>query len=463
MGYLLKLGTFAKKKKSTAQPDTTGWAEFNVTLKRGSDLMEPVFDINVAESDIANYNYAYIFGFFYWIRSKTMVRENLCTIQLEEDVLANYKDAIGASNLFILRASAASNGNILDNFYAATGYLTRNRQVQDVSSVVPGFSSGVIVVNVMGAQSGTGSTMVQFTPSNFVSFINALYTAINGFQLSDILEKVTQYFGGDPANLVGGAMWFPYAFEVNSLTNIKIGSWDSGVTGGVIDSLVMTQSIPEYSYNIVKHPQAASRGNYLNLSPYTRYTLGVPCGGVVDLDTTQLIDQTTLTIYRKMEAGSGHCITRVVANPSGRVVAYLSGQMGIPINIKGSNNGASILTGAIGTAGAIAGAIATGGASAIIGAAASGIGTVVGAMGGTPGSSNVGAATIIGESGWLDASFNYITDEDNTNNGRPYCQVTTPEALGGYMVAYKAPLSISCTARELEQIERYLTTGFYYE
>lgn len=461
MAYTLRLGTFAKKENSTAQPDVTGWAEFSIVLKHGSDLINPEVTLTASESDVINYNYAYLFGNYYWIIDKTMDRNNLCTLTLKKDVLASYKTAIGQTNMYILRSSAASNGNISDGLYAPTASVQRNRQVQAIDTI-PTFSNGVIVVNILGSKANTGSNLIQFTPQNFVAFVNKLYTTINGFQLSDIVNKITQFFGGNPADLIGGAMWFPYPFEVDALEYIKIGGWDSEIAGGVVSSLVIEQTIPEYSYTLPKHPQV-SRGAYLNLSPYTRYTLGVPCGGVVELDTTQLVDQTSITISRKMEAGSGNSITRVIANPSGRIVAYLSGQMGIPININGSNNGAAIVSGTIGTVGAAAAAIATGGASAIIGAASAGISTVVNAMSGTAGSANVGAATVIGESGWLDTTFNLITDEDNANNGRPYCQVSTPATLGGYMIANNPPLSISATYNERQEIEQYLTSGFYYE
>jgi hypothetical protein len=63
----------------------------------------------------------------------------------------------------------------------------------------------------------------------------------------------------------------------------------------------------------------------------------------------------------------------------------------------------------------------------------------------------------------LTGTFSYITAEDNANIGRPYCQVTTPAQLGGFIMAAKAPLSISATIPEIEKIEAYLTSGFYYE
>lgn len=462
MSYKIKLGTFKKHENSTAQPNTTGWTELDVVLKNGSEINAPVLTLNIDYNTIVNFNYAVMFDKYYFITSRNMIRSGLCEIGLRVDPMATYKTDIGATNLYILRSSATSDGNIPDNFYATTGAVTRNRQTQPVNTI-PVFANGVIVVNLMGSRTNTGTTLVQFTPANFTAFINALYRTIGDFPLDNILKQVVNFFGGNPADLVGGAMWFPYPFEVTGLESIKIGSWDSGVQGGIISNLVMSQSIPEYTYTLNKHPQAASRGAYLNLSPFTRYTLGVPCGGVVELDTTQLIDQTSITLFRKMEAGSGNCITRVVANPSGRVVAYLSGQIGIPININGSNNGAALASGTIATIGSAAAAAFTGGATAIIGAVTAGIGTAATAMQGTAGSSSLGAATIIGESGWLDTTFNGITAEDNTNNGRPLCIVSTPATLGGYMQAYKSTVEINDTIEIQEIIASFIETGFYYE
>ena len=110
MAYTLRLGTFAKKENSTAQPDVTGWAEFSIVLKHGSDLINPEVTLTASESDVINYNYAYLFGNYYWIIDKTMDRNNLCTLTLKKDVLASYKTAIGQTNMYILRSSAASNG-----------------------------------------------------------------------------------------------------------------------------------------------------------------------------------------------------------------------------------------------------------------------------------------------------------------------------------------------------------------
>ena len=48
MAYTIKLGQFAKNIESTAQPNTTGWAEHSVTLKNGADISNPRIELQVS-------------------------------------------------------------------------------------------------------------------------------------------------------------------------------------------------------------------------------------------------------------------------------------------------------------------------------------------------------------------------------------------------------------------------------
>ena len=59
--------------------------------------------------------------------------------------------------------------------------------------------------------------------------------------------------------------------------------------------------------------------------------------------------------------------------------------------------------------------------------------------------------------------FYDITDDDNDDLGRPYCQISTPATLGGYLVANDPHVEISGTSQEANQINAYLTGGMFYE
>lgn len=467
MAYTIKLGAFAKLENSTAQPVHTTWAEYSVNFKEGADFTNPILSIAQDFSTLYTYNYAYMLGRYYWVTEIKAVRSGYCTIKMKCDVLATYKSAIGSTSLYVLRSSTASDGSIRDNFYPIKATSTRYHQTQ--STGVPGsYSSGVIVLSVSGIDTIAGTTLLEFTPSEFKRLISALYTDINGFQLSDVISQVVQYFGGNPQALINSAMWFPFPFDVDNVSQATIGGWDASLGGSPIYAGIITDpviTLADYTYTLYKHPLAATRGSYLNLPPYTLYTIGLPGCGIVNLDGAKLIDQTSITIIREMDAFTGQLITKVNATQSGQRLAYLSGQIGIPMAIKGSNAAPNLIGSAAGVISSGIAAAATGGAAAIAGAAAAGIGAAVDAAGGTGTSSSMGsgAAGIMLQYGWLDTICYDITNSDNSQEGRPYCQMTTPSTLNGYMRVSDGYVHISGPLPEQQEIKQFLEAGFFYE
>lgn len=466
MAYTVKLGTFAKKENSTAQPDVSSWAEYSCTLKHGCSLIDPELTLTISEADVVNYNYCYMLGSYYWIRGKVMERNNLCTITLEKDVLASYKQAIGSSSLYILRSSAQSDGSIVDNYYPPTATMLKTSELQDPDTVpYLNFNTGFYLLTVMGSGTSAGGAEViyQFTPSQFKQLVAKIFDNINGFNLGDAWNAVAKAFGGNPQELISGAIWVPYSFATDGTTisDVVIGSYHTGIAGIIVKKCSI--DLAEFTYTVPKHPQAA-RGSYLNTSPYTYYTLDINCGGMIELDTTKLVDVSSIRVRRCLDI-KGQLLTLVDtgAVQNTYLLAKVFGQMGVPISLNGNNSGGSVISGIVSTIGSAAAAIATGGTAAIATAAASGVGTIASAVGGSSSNSSNGAVAGIDKPGRLTSTFYYVTAEDNANNGKPYCVVTTPATLGGYMMAYKAPLSISCTLPELNKIQGFLTGGFYYE
>lgn len=468
MAYTLKMGAFAKLENSTAQPTTTGWAEFSVTLKEGCDLSNPVLSIAESFATLSGYNYATFLGRYYWVQDIRVERTGYCVISLKVDVLATYKTDIGNADLYVLRSSAAADGSIRDNFYPMKATATKYHQDQDATTVPGNYSSGVIVLNVSGIDTSLGTTLIEMIPSEFKRLITALYTDINGFQLTDVFDKLNQLFGGNPQELINGAMWFPYAFDVDSYQQVQIGGWAAELSGTPIQGGVITDpglTLANYTYTLQKHPLAATRGSYLNLNPYTQYVLGIPGCGIVNLDASKLQNETSITIIREMDAFTGQLIVKVNATSSGQRLAYLSGQIGIPIGLKGSNNANRILDSAAVTIGGTAAAIATGGAAAITGAIASGIGTAIEAIGSTGTSTSMGAGSvgIMLQPGWLDTICYDITDADNLQEGRPYCKIAKPSVLTGFMKVADGYVPISGPLPEQLEVKRILEAGFFYE
>ena len=59
--------------------------------------------------------------------------------------------------------------------------------------------------------------------------------------------------------------------------------------------------------------------------------------------------------------------------------------------------------------------------------------------------------------------FHEIVDEDNTNHGRPLCQVKQISTLSGYVMCANAEISINGFPEEREQIMSLMNSGFFYE
>lgn len=479
MAYTVKIGTFAKNIESTAQPSTLGWAEYSVTLKEGADISNPEITLSATYSAVSSANYATMFGRYYWITRKNMIRENLCVMQLEVDVLATYKSEIGSSSLYILRSSTSSNGNIQDNLYPPLASVTKRHQYQLPSEGIPGYqilpgesdytflgyNGGYVVLNVAGTGTAGATTLILMTTFDFRDLVSLLYTSIDGFQLSDVIKSVVQKFGGNPQELINGAMWVPFPFRGDNYDVVRIGGWEARDTSTTpattINGLYIDDPVYDMTdvfFNIHKHPQAATRGNFLNLRPYSSYILGVPGCGVVTLDASKLLGETGITVRRTIDAFSGQYTVNVITNSGGQIIAHLSGQIGVPISLRGANNTDKV-------AGAITQTIGAAVSGNVIGAVGGYVGTIMDMAGGEPTSSGMGGgfSEILGKPIWLDTIHYAVADEDNTRNGRPLCQVTTPATLGGFMIAQKGDVVMSGPLPEHEKVKAFLESGFYYE
>lgn len=469
MAYTVKIGQFAKNIESTAQPNTTGWAEHSVTLKNGADISNPRIELQVSWDNIKDANYAVMMNRYYWIIGKNMLRENLCQLSLRVDVLATYKNEIGSSNLYILRSSASYDGNIVDNFYPPTADVVYYSEGSNFFHSNSPYADGFYVVNVVGVNTNTGnSTLWKMDPDEFKEFINKTYLAINGYQPSDLLEALQQLAGGSPTKLISSAMWFPKGvdFTTSALKHpVIVGTWSPAVNAYLItDPIYQTL----FTLDIHKHPQAATKGQYLNLAPYSIYTLNIPLFGSINIDGTQIIDCDTLGINVYVDAISGTAIANTQGTALGLtppINAFLSAQLGVPLPLQGQNAGNTIVGGITSTIGSIAaGLVSANPIGAAIGAVSAGVGTIAGAISGSSFSTGSGGSVIAPNIGISLQSTHYlIADEDNARNGRPLCQLTTPASLGGFMIAQKGDVVMAGPLPEHEEVKRYLETGFFYE
>ena len=469
MGFSVKLYTLSKRDNSTKQPAANTGTEYTCVLKSGSGIMRPVlaFDLGLS-SDPSAYNYAYISAFdrYYFIEEWYFDRA-MWTATLKVDVLATYKTQIGSASLYVLRAAAANNGDIIDTLYPAKTGCSFSSDTKSN----PWNTTGLFVVGVVTADAAFGSLNYYVMNAAGLATLcgnltdpSTIITASHDFDITELSEGL-QLSLVDPIQYVKSCIMLPVS--VGDITNLGT-SGDITVYRfaqmGTGQKVYPTSRINKsYSFSIPKHPDTNSRGNYVNSAPYTNITLTIPPFGCIDIDSSVTCNASTLTVDVEVDPITGKGILEISCNNI--VMNRLEAQIGVPISLSSvTRDYIGAATSALGAVGsAISGALSGDVAGAVIGAA-SGIGNAV--------QSSMPRAQTIGTTGTfaanhgsfrLDCQFFRPVADDNTHNGRPLCEVRQISSLSGYMIIQDGDVAISGTSAEDAAIRNYLESGFYYE
>lgn len=476
MSFTVRFWSFSKRYNSTKHPSTADATNFDCIIKDGSAIINPKIVLDLGRTtDPSQYNYCRIpaFNRYYWVREWSFDR-GLWTATLEVDVLATYKTEIGASSLYILRAAGAYNGNIVDNLYptkvgASFSSDTQNSPYSDPSS------GGAYIIGVV-SQSGDFGSMRYYalTRASMAAVMQFLIQDVvdpsNGFSVSDATMALQNSIV-DPIQYIKSAVWVPVDYGLlggTPTTNITIYDW---TVPGANAAKIITD--PRYTisvnFTIPKHPDTAARGNYVNISPYTVATLAFPPFGLMELDTSVICNESTLSCRIDLDLITGSAVLMTRANNI--TMNRISAQLGVPIQLSQvQRDYMGALQGALGAVGNTAGAIGSfltgnvaGGVQAIAGAA-SGIGSSISAL--APRANTIGSGgnySVLQRSPSLHMQFNRPVNDDLTQNGRPLCEKRVINTLSGYMLIQDGDVSIAGTRTEAEQIRAYLEGGFYYE
>lgn len=464
MSFNANFYTFSKRINSTKQP--SGGTSYSIELKAGSSAINPTIRLDVGQSgNPTAYNYAYIAAFnrYYHIRDWRW-EERLWVADLVSDPLASFKTSIGSYTAYVSRAAAAYDGDIMDGYYPAKAEIT---ETKSDATTAPTFThtinDGCFVIGVQGdsaAPNGGAVTYYAVKPAAIASLTNYLLDPQN-YNIMDIEEDLLKCIF-NPMQFIVSCLWFPFAMVLGS-DNIEVGWWTITTPAASCKAL----SDPVYTRNLVypipKHPQAATRGNYLNMQPYSEYIINAGPWGAIPIDNKQLLDESSLTCVMNIDLMTGTGRLSILGKNSFAYVQDHVAQIGVPVQL-GQNmlnqgalfNGIGSGVGTIGSAvGLHPGSMLTNGLAAIYDVASLTQAQPVSV------SSNGSMAfnnlfNIIGR-------FLTIVDEDLASRGRPLCQPKTISSLSGYILCEDADPQIPCTSQELSEIVNYMNGGFYYE
>lgn len=492
MQILLYSG-FRKRENSTKTPlvaDAT--RTVNGYLREPCSIMNPVFKIERFPSDASpqNFTYAYVGAFSRWYFVKDWTwAEGLWQCSLEVDVLSSFKTDIGNSYAYIERSAHEYNGAITDKWYPATTNFATERisLASSWKGIEP--SGGCYVLGIIcnanraSSQIGGAVTYYVMTPAQLGSLMGYLlgtgFLDDNGFpQSMTIDQQLTRSTAKaliNPVQYIASCMWLPVPASLigdGSDHPIVLGYYDMDdnvAVGQYLDTVVFTMNV---TGQIPVHPQAATRGKYLNYAPYTRLTLNVPPFGSIPLDTSFCEIGSYLYCRVWCDPITGKATMRIELYPdsehvgTGAVVREVSTMMGVPIQLAQMTPD---YINAIGSALSLAttmdsawrgdigeGALATRSFNAIGSAIDSLMPQVE-----SQGVSGSFLATVMPS--LLTAQYFVVADEDNTEFGRPLCAIRRIGDIPGFIKCRDAHVDFSCYKDEKTRILNYMITGFFWE
>lgn len=321
----LYLWSFDKKRNSTKQPSTDG-TEFQGELKQQFTLTGLQVTLNLGQQFVApTYNYAYIPSLRrYYFITDWVYNNGLWLATMAVDVLASFKTEIGNSIQYVTRAYSSYNPNVID-----TAYPTRaNDLARTNDAIAPSTfwgasvtgSEGLIVIGCVGSSTSSigAVTYYAMTMATFRSFINSMLSSpnwlnISATEISADLQKALI----NPTQYITSCRWYP--IQASSFTGgavasaINLGWWSFAAACRVLSTVGSAWVDKESYFTIPKHPQRSGRFEYLNLSPYTTYTLRFLPFGVFEIDTTELYDFDQMGILVETNLMTGDAVLKVAA------------------------------------------------------------------------------------------------------------------------------------------------------
>lgn len=457
MSFTAVFYTFSKRINSTKQP--VSGTSFDIVFKAGSDILTPSIKLDIGQAgNPTNYNYCYIAAFNrYYFVSNWRWEERLWTAECKADPMASFKTQIGSSSAYVARAASSYNLRVVDNYYPALAKNTHEASIAES----PFNTSGVFILGTQGrAADGNGGavTYYQCADGAIQGLIN-YFLDIGNYTVDEISEDLTKVIF-NPLQYIVSCMWFPFT-ALTKNGSVGFGWWD--FSSAYIKPLSGLEYGTNISFTIPKHPKAATRGQYLNLPPFSKYYLEAGPWGIIELDPFNLLDATTLDCAWKVDLMTGSGRFSIKYRDKLIYETIRTAQIGVPVQI-GQNvlNQGAIVNTISGAAGAIGSAL-RGDIGGMLTSGISAIGNAAEASVAVPSSIGSNGTRSFNNIFGLMADFMDIADEDLTSRGRPLCAARTISSLSGYILCEDADPEIACTDTELKEIVNYMNSGFYYE
>lgn len=489
MAFQVTFYTNPKKHNSTALPSGNG-SPYNCTAKEPLSIQSPTIILRLADGaagNPVNWNYAYIAAIhrYYWIVDWINEGPNWAA-SMQVDVLASFRDAILSYSPYVLRAFSEFDGTIPDTLYPAKHAKTsRIKTLTNHWTGVPDWhdfdthtDKGCFVVGI--ASMG----FLKYYVFNAEGLYQLVYYLVSDAYAEKVLGALQLNLYPDakiavnPMQYITSVMYIPNMDYYNSgttVSSINIGPVSVSVnyckepTNQMVKK-TYTEIISLVNY---KHPEANTKGIYLNTDPWTSYELFYPPFGLIKLDSTYLGITNSLQLEIVLDGRTGEAILTVSAllkdtdNPDSVtnfvVLAKVNGFVGVQIPITALNTRQPNMLTQLSQIFTGASSLVSGNAQGVITSVTNAIGDSTSAS--TPHLSiigNDGSAASLSGTPQLILTYTEQAEELNRELGRPLCKSKILSSLSpGYILCLGADLAISGTQEEQNKINSFLNGGMF--
>lgn len=479
MAYTIKCGNFSKRQNSTKQPDTTGWEEFEATLKGGTSIESPTFTLR---HSFFNYNYVVFRDRFYFVDDIVALRNDLYEVSLSLDILATYKNEILQSTQFVSYSNVSGGAWLADTRIP----VLKSTVVGSSSVALPFFlSGGWYILSCIGK---VGSCLYALQLVKLKELIASISAGNDDFQQL-ATDRVNNYFGGHPPrtaeealyalaqvstqnDILGKAygnapsclrscLYVPFVVPAVGGEEIWLGNYNTQVTGVVISAEPVTGSI---SVSIPWHFSDWRRGYCEQVYLY------LPLVGMVSVSSDNLTHTSSITINYSYTVTDGTVAYQIIAG--GEIIGSYGGSCAInyPLGVNQQASAGQVTqaimqgvaqTVSAGITGNVAGAVAGIASTAYnaLDTALTSHPSCVGGIGGGAGSGLSHSVTC-----YTVAHDTVISpSEMSATMGIPTMKPLQLSSCSGYCQCANAHVALSAPVPEINAVDAWLNSGFYIE
>lgn len=294
---------FSKRLNSTKQPSLSTGTDYTCVFRDGYDVLNPSVILDLRDvsgyENPSGYTYAYISDFsrYYWV-SGWSFEGGLWYCQLNADVLASHKTAIGTTNIYATRladrllSGSVHDGGLTDTMIPtlAQPTISRTRYTSPFQSTL---TSGCYIIGVVNEDQYAAGSISYYvmTPAEFKIFRNRLMGGAWVQSTAEMSVDTTKAIL-NPIQYLTSCMWFPLTSAQVADPNIvyygmSLGWWpisDANTTPQVTYKTITSSAMYRTHTNITLpvHPDyAATTQKMLKCGPFSEFILTVPFFGSI--------------------------------------------------------------------------------------------------------------------------------------------------------------------------------------